>query len=371
MSVRRRLLALVSVAVLGVAACDPAGGGGDGEGAEDDAKEALTAAVESLPEAEGITVVFTIISSPASLGALFEGALTLEQAQQILDSSITFSQKNTGDPAEVEQLYVADIAGLENAFELRIVNLIWYLRADVRGIAEGFGADVSQIDAFAEQAVSQGLDFLGPAVDGEWIAVTGMEQFQQAQGEASLDRQMQQFGHLLDALVGSADAGFEGEDAYGDHLVATIPIREVVDEFAQYAQETGQPFQAPSDVPDEDAEIDVWLDGGELNQVEVDLMQFLEMSEEGAPVGVDQLGLRLEFDQGPVDVEEPRGAHEVNVQELMQALGGGAFGTETETAPPEDFCKQVARQLETAPPDARKKAIEELRLQCPELERQI
>jgi hypothetical protein len=373
--VRRKLLALLGAAALVGAGCETLGGGSAGG---QDPKAALTQAIEALADAEGVTVVITLEASPQDLVSLSEEGLTEEQAQAVLDSSITFAQANTTDLDEIEQQYIFDIAGIGDAVELRIVGLTYYARADIRAIAEAFGADTSQLDAVAQQAAAQGLDFIGPALDGDWIALTGLSQFQQGTGEAALNRQLEGFGRALDAIINSADVTAEDEDEIGEHLVASVPIRDTVEEFARYARQTGQPFQAPppEEIPDEDARLDVWVNDEELRQAEIDLLQFWDLTDEGPPSGVERLTLRLQFEQEPVRVEEPQGAHEVNVQQLMQTLLGGAVGG-TEPAPPTAdepqaaFCDALLEELESAPPNIQRQAIRDLGDQCPNLEKDL
>ena len=174
----RKLLILAVAAVLFAGACG-------GEDATENPQGSINDAVEALSDYEGITITLSIDSTSDDLVALSEGSLTAEQAQQILDSSFTASSTNTEDPQEAEAEFSVDIAGQADSLEVKFVDGTLYLRADVAGIMDTFGADSSQLDAFRQQAGSQpGFEFVEPALNGEWIALTGFNQLLEQAGSS-------------------------------------------------------------------------------------------------------------------------------------------------------------------------------------------
>ncbi|MEO8322692.1 MAG: hypothetical protein ABI571_00975, partial [Actinomycetota bacterium] len=221
----RKIFGLVLALALVAGAC----GGDSGPGPAEDPQGALQAALDRLGEYEGVTLGLSIAADTGSLVALSEGDLTEDNAQQVIDSSITVSAKQSGDAGSQFEMS-ANIAGIDNAVELKTVDNTFYLRADVQGLAGAFGADTSQLDAFAQQAgAAPGFEFVGPALQGEWIGITGidaaMEQFTGQQATPS-EADQEAIKKLTDALGDAAEVTEGDKDGPGDNLVATVNLRE-------------------------------------------------------------------------------------------------------------------------------------------------
>jgi hypothetical protein len=369
----RKILISAVAAILLLGAC-----GDEGPDPADDPKGALTGALEALNDYEGVTMTLRLDSDTGSLVALSEGSLTDEQAQQIIDSSLTITSKQAEDPADAQAEITANIAGNETAFEMKVVDAVLYARADVAGIMETFGQDPSQLDQFEQQAAGQpGFEFVEQALNGEWIALKGfeeaMEQFggQSAQPTEAQQQALETFTNALKESVKVEAGDAEGP---GDHVIATVPLKEVYDSVVELQSQLGTtgttPLPPASDLPDEELRVDAWIDGGRVTQFGLDFKQFAEW--EGAeeiPEGADRLSLLLELEEFTGDVEAPEGATEVDLNQIMQSILGttggldtGAGGTDTA-----DLCAQIEAQLEGQPQEVVDQMVDLYGAQCPGL----
>lgn len=368
----RRFLIPVLTAALLLPACSD-GGGPD---ASENPKAALTSAFENLTSSDGQTMVMTLLSDEGSLTALGEGDFTPENASLILESSVTVSSTNPEDPKDAEFEMVIDVDG--DLIEAKQVDQVVYIRVDGRDFIERFGTE-AEIEAGLAEMPPQ-FSFLNTLVDGEWLALTGMEAMQQQLGVPSPDAATQKklLADITKAIEDNAEVRSEGSDDVGDHLVATLPIRPLYeslsDTFASLAM-TGVPgAQLPpaSEIPDEEVDLHLWVEDDSITQIELDLMQFGDWEgAEPTPEGVTELGVRITLEEFGGGVEAPDAAEEVDLMQLMQtffqgAMGGMSSGSETAPAPGEgqssidDLCKS----LEGAPPEV----VEQFAAECPELQ---
>ncbi len=354
----RRILAFLLISVLALGACNSSGGD-----AAEDPKGALTDAVGALEDTEGIHMTFTVESTPESLAAASEGDLAEEDAQKILDSSLSVTSKSADKPEDAQAEFIVDIAG--RLVEMRALNNTFYVRADVRDLVEEFGGDTAEIDAFVGQA-PPGFEFAGPLAEGEWIAVEGAQQFSEQMGAPSPDAELQKkFAEdLQKAVEENAEVTSEGSDDQGDHVRATIKVKPLYESLVQTFGSLNVPGAAlpdSSQVPDEEVVIDFWLQDGFLSQVQLDVTQFRDWEGSEMPEGVEELAINIDLEESTEEIEAPEAAASVDFQQLFQGfLGGMAPQTETETAPTDDVCSQ----LKGAPPEV----LEEFAEECPELQ---
>ena len=328
----RRILSLVAATLL-LAAC----GGTSSSGAKP--KETLKTALANLEEMPGTTATMTLQSTTASLRALAADdgdVLSAEDAQKILDSSVSVSASNEDDPAEAVAQVVVNVAG-EDSLELRMVGETLYARADVRRLLETFGQDPGIADAFAQQAAASGMSFVRPFVDGRWVSIAGLnDAVGQSTAATPSEQQKKALDELLSSLGSSASVSSEGEDESGQHLVATVDLRDVVRHMQDAARGVGgglpaaPPLPDPEEVPKENISIDLWVDDERLSQIEFDFLQLSEVGDADIPVGVERLALRLALEEFSGEVEVPPDAVAVDVQQLMQGMLGldpaGGFG---------------------------------------------
>jgi hypothetical protein len=375
----RKILISAIASILLLGAC-----GEDGPDPGEDPKGALTNALDSLGEYEGVRLTMSIDSDTTSLVALSEGDLTEEQAQQIIDSSITFASKQAEDPADAQAEITANIAGNETAFEMKVVDQNLYVRADAAGIMETFGQDPSALEDFQSQAAGQpGFEFVEPALNGEWIAFTGfqeaIEQFGGAAGTPTEPTEAQQeaIAAFTDSLKDSISVEAGDLDGPGDHVVATVQVRDLFDRLSALTEQLGtvgaQPLPDVSEVPDEELRIDTWIDGGRLTQIALDFKQFSEWEgAEDIPEGVENFRFVLGFEEFTDDVEAPEDVTEVDLSTIMQSiLGAGGTGGITAPATPDvggdAFCDAIVDEAAGQPPEVVDQLIE-LYPQCTELQ---
>ncbi len=336
---RRFLLAGVVAALL-VSGCasDP------GEKAAEDPKGTLTQALEAMAEAPGNTVTITVRSDVSSLQAMAAeeegGELSAEDAQKILDSSLTISANSPDDPKDARAAVSVNVGGIEDAFEMRNIGMDLYVRADVPALADLFGAPAGALDqarGFGQQA---GLTFIDPALDGEWLAIKGLDKLAegltgQPMPTATSSADAAALKEFTAAVKDLATVTSAGEDEVGSHLVATLPIRKLYERFVSYASDLKVPLGASmlppaSEVPDENLKVDIWVADDRVTQVEFDFLQLEAVFDEPPPEGMDNLAIRLALAEFDGEVEVPADAVEVDPQQIFQSLMG-VSGMRTES----------------------------------------
>lgn len=332
----RKFLAAIAAAALLLAACggDDGGGGGGGGSPE----ETLRQAVENLSEG-GRTLTFSLNSDPASLAAASEGSINEDVASKILDSSLSVSANGAEDPADAQFAFAANIAGSTDV-EFRLVDEIIYLRLDVNSLLDLAGPEVKaqaqpQIQAFVQQASAQGLNWVEPGINGEWLAFTGatqlLEQFGGSLAASPSADQQAIVDKFAKALTDDATVTSEGDEDPGEHLVASVEFRDLYDNFLELAESLGQAvpqgeLPPESEIPEGEMSVDFWVADGELTQVELDFLQLAELGDEELPEGVETLGLRVTIESFEGDVEAPSDATEVDLAQLIQTFTGGLGG---------------------------------------------
>jgi hypothetical protein len=231
----RNFFAAIAAATMLLAACGGDGGGGGGGNPE----ETLRQAVENLSEG-GRTLTLSLNSDAASLSAASEGQINEETAAKILDSSLSVSANDAENPADAEFALAANIAGSTDV-EFRLVDEVIYLRIDLDSLLELAGPETKaqaqpQIQAFVQQAQAQGLDWVGAAVNGEWLAFTGATQLLEQFGgglapSPASDQQKAIVDQFATALTQDATVTSEGDEDPGEHLVASIAFKDAYENF--------------------------------------------------------------------------------------------------------------------------------------------
>ncbi len=321
-----RIVALIAAVALTLAGC----AGDRGPDPQADPKEALISAFENLANADGVEVVLSLDSTAQALSRLAsEGdeSMDAETAQKVLDSSLRMLTKGEGQEAQFE--LVATIAG-EEGLGIKVVDQVTYFRADAEGLTETFGGDPAELRVMARQAKAQGLDFVEPALNGAWIAVTGAEELSQQFGGArdAEDMAASQEKLIQDisaALEENAQVRSEGTDDIGDHLVVSISLRDVYQRLMSSMRGLpGFPAeQLPpgNDLSDQTIVLHVWIEDDRVKQAALDLAQFTTSNADGGAAG-GRVALLLAFEEFTDEILPPDDAVEVPVEQLMQMFIG-------------------------------------------------
>lgn len=331
MTMNSRLTALLIAGALVTGACSDGGS----EEASENPKQALTDAIEALSEYEGITLVMSI---EADADDLASEDLPVEQAEQLVDSSITFSGKGT-TPEDSQFEMSVNVAGNDDAIELKVLNQSLYARAEVRELVETFGGSAAEIDTAVQQASAAGLDFVEPLADGEWVGIEGVDQLVEQFTGVTPTADPEQARELADRLTAifeqNAEVESEGTDDVGEHLVARVPLKETAEEAFDALQDLSgapagalPPLEGLDEVPDDATmPLDVWIDDGAVVQAEIDFVRFAEELGEDVPEGIDEVAMRFTIEEFTDDVEAPSDFTEIDLQEILQGFFGAMPAT--------------------------------------------
>jgi hypothetical protein len=377
----KKLLAVLAGATLLLSACAD-----NGPSASDDPKAALVDALKGLSESEGLTQTIRLESDTASLVAASEGDLDEETAQKILDSNIVVSALQAEKPEDAASQILVTIAGNED-LEIRFVDGNLYFRADVGSLLETFGQDPAQLDMVIGQVQGQpGLEWVEDAAAGDWVVLEDALQLSEQLGGAQMgagslgaDQQKELVNNLLQAVEKNATVTSEGDDDAGEHVRASLPLKEtltdLIDALGPAAGMAGGPEMEDSlaEVPNEDITIDFWISDGTITQIAFDVVEFAESiedsSDEEMPEGVENLSVVVEIEDFDGSVEPVADAAKIDTAALGQAfagmLGGGVPGMDSGSGSSGGAEAFDCDMLKGAPPEVIALYAEE----CPELQK--
>lgn len=360
----RKILSLAA-AVLLLGAC----GGGSADPSENP-KQAVIDAFDQLASMEGVSMTLSLDSDEESLTAgLSETGATPpspDVIDAILGSTFTVGGTNETDPEEVEFEMTYAVDG-EPLFEMVQEGFDVYGRAEVRSLVDVFGGDPAQLEGGLEGLPPE-LDFVPAAVEGEWLHLTGIEEFTEMMGgadPAKLGAQQKQALEAFSAAFEENAEFSEGEDeGPGTNVEVRIAAKPMIEEFLQIAVDSGTipADQAPSaamldevlgQMPEGDLIMDTWIEGGEVTQLRFDLIDNAAEfgAEDSLPEGLERLALVIEMDEFERQIEIPDDAVEVDFAEVMQGFMSQSFGSSSSSsteviAPgsgePGDPCEMIA-----------------------------
>jgi hypothetical protein len=341
--------------------------------ADDDPEGALVEALRALAESDASTLAVTVASTPASLVALASDSgdsLSEEDANKILTSSLVLSGTRAEPITEANSSVLLNVAG-NDVLEIRVVDNNLYLRVQAAALFETLGEDPAELDQLVQETAGQpGFEFVEPAVNGEWLVIENIGQMSQQMGANPIPDQDKFAEELLRTVQENATVTAEGDDDEGTHLVATLPLKQTIEDLQGLAGEMGSALppganmtEQLKDIPEGDLAVDFWVSGGELTQLEIDITQFNDFAntpEEELPEGVEQLALRVKFQDYLGDAEPVEDAVVIDPNAIGQAFGGMMGGV----APGGGSVPFDCSQLEGAPPEV----IELYAEECPELQ---
>lgn len=280
------------------------------------------AAERTTNQTEG-TFRLSLAGSESDLNALFNGGAPLTDGDRaglsvLRNGHIAVS---TGRDTFALDLKAGD---LEHAFELRYVGRKLYARADVAGLAKLFSESPGEINQqLSAMAGQEGFGFLSTAAAGKWISAD-LSAFGDLFKKSARPTD---FAGLKDA-VGKAlreDVSIKElkSDDAGQRYLATVPsLRGFYAKIRPALSALGTtPFAdqlpAAADVPDQPASLDVWIKGGRVSRLELDLAQ---LSGSAPPPDTGRVALRLDIERDATAVTAPPDAESVDVAGLLGRL---------------------------------------------------
>ena len=362
----KKTLSLLVVAALTFTACGMFGSSAA------EAKASLVDALRNLLATESYTQTMTLDSDVESLVAISEGDISEETAETILGATIVAAGKQAEDPADAESELVVSLDG-NDSLEMKFVEGDLYFRADVRMIVETFGGDPAELDLVLGQVQGQpGFDWVEPAVDGEWIVVRDALALSEQMGgmTVSPDQQEELIDDLLQTVEQNATVTDEGEEDAGQHLRASLPLRETVQDLMQSLGPAAGMMQGQdimSDIPDENIVLDFWVADETVSQMAIDFTQFDGMSDGSGnefPDGVENMSFVIAIEETDVNVEPVADAIELDTAALTQALSGLMGGGGLDTGADGGSGNFDCNALKGAPQEV----IELYAEECPELQ---
>lgn len=335
---RKWLVCLIS-ATVAVAACSD--DSADAPVGREDTGAPLVAALEQSAAAEEQTITLTIESTPQSLAAAVEArGIPREAAETILDSSLTISRAPGKGAAGRNGRIALEVPGTEGG-EVVFAAGDLFLRADVRGLADALGQDMTMIDLFLESAAADEVPFLETVLDGGFIRIEGTQELPGNAGATDqlAQQQEQLLRELADAIRTDARVTVQGKDDVGEHFVVSIPFAHVYRRLVDLSARLGGHLTTPSpgvEVPEGDLEVDAWVSDGRLARIEVDLARLDEQTKGDLPDEVEELALRMDFSDRAEAISAPRKAVTVPGEQLMALIFGGGLPGDVPTDAPDD-----------------------------------
>lgn len=363
---RRRFTAVLLAGALLAGACSEAGS----EDVAENPKQALVDAFEALSEYEGIEMVMSI---EADADDLASDELPIEQAEIVVESSVTVRGKQATTPEDQQVEVVVNVGGNEDAVEMKGIGQSIYLRADVRELVDTFGGDPAQIDAAVQYGSQGGLDFIEPLVDGEWVGIEGIDALAEQFGVTVPTPDPEQAEALTKRITAAfeenAEVESEGSDGTGEHLRVRVPLKEFARETFDALQEMSglppaalPPMEDLDQIPDDtQLPFDVWIDDGAVVQLELDFLELAEdLAGEPAPEGIEEMVMRFTFEEFTDEVEAPSDFVEVDLQEVIQGIFGAIPATGEASA--------GGSAIEEVPAGKPKVVLPELGVACSDLQ---
>jgi hypothetical protein len=275
----------------------------------------------------------------------------------VFNSSLTLAYDKAGDGAEDDRMLMGVTVDGVTGTELRVVDQTLYAKAPLTELARKFGAGTADLDEIRAEATAE-LPSLGAFFDGKWVSVD-VKEATRLSGEAlvgTAPADPATADKMLAEVKTSATNLLEGADVVRDtaddkHLIVTSSTTKAYAEMKRLVTavsgdlgtELGKDFdKAPKDRP---IVLDLWIDGGKLTAVEINVLQFVD----GA---TGRAAVRLETTTGaPIDA--PQDATKIDISKLADlgqpAVGGGGLGAVAQ-AEGLGFAVQMRAEIEGGEP---------------------
>jgi hypothetical protein len=322
------------VATMGITACGAEGSAASGTGSGDP-KEQIVSAFGDLGKLQGLGLEMKLESSRADLEKinaaqpederLVKADVDLAVAAldgKLLSSFSAAPGKTLADgpssyqmSVQLKEASLIDMVGVDDVF---------YLRADAPWLAQQFELDVAELRTFVADMDPVITKPANALLDSKWVSID-LAQAEQALQDSDLSELTASDPARAYALLASLQQAFEADakvtEIDGGYRV-TAPAQQIVaavkDDVLALAGESGADSIEPEidSIPDRDITFDLFLDGGKLTGVNLDLVQFLDEPVEGA-----ELALDVQLDRQSNTVQAPADATAVDTKEILRLLG--------------------------------------------------
>jgi len=291
------------------------------------------------------TISFGLFGSAADFEALSpssgsSSAKDVQLADKLLPTSslnITYEAGSGGGKGKAD--ISLTLGSDQKAVEAIVVPGTLYLRVDVSGIESAVGGNSSALQGEASAAEGQ-FPFIKTLLAGGFVSLDLKslgalgKQFAGAgagagAGSTPTTLGAGQVNQMIAGFKAALSAGSQvtkvGSDSVGDHYQVVVNPQALVaalqkDEAAvgPLASSLGKANQSLNKVSNKPVTVDVWVSGGKLKQLEVDLRQFHQGT--GGPA--NPVGLKVTFAAESGSISAPSGATPVDLSSLGGLLGG-------------------------------------------------
>ncbi|MBW8806873.1 MAG: hypothetical protein AUG49_04105 [Catenulispora sp. 13_1_20CM_3_70_7] len=349
-------IAVGAVSGLALSACSSSGSTGSGGSGGNNSggktpTEALAAAVHNISSGKGEAFQLSLKPDDAMIAAMNKDSskqdATIAKAlfgnggivvKFALSSDKPLKDLKPGETPNVE--FVANAGGTEY-LDVRSVAGAVYLKANVPQIAQLGGKSVGDLNSQLGQIPP---DFQAPVqavLAGKWVGVSaadlkGLEQMASSLGggdlssttapgtnpallsgmEASLLKALTQDATVSDKGGGQLEVTGKVKVIGQDILQAVGPALNAVP--GQSKADLDKARESLNSIPDsETVTFEVWLKSNQINELQIDLAQFMPKTESGG----GKLPLDMKFSQDAGKVSAPDGVTNIDVKKLIGALG--------------------------------------------------
>lgn len=311
------------VAVVGIAGCGGSGGGGGS------AKDEVLTGFDGVAKADRLTTTIRLDTSPGDLQSLSRSSgdtLDPHLASVIAGADVVIESVR-GDGGTT--LDVRGVAGGSTLVEFRSLEDTLYLHGDVRGILALIGKKSTYADLKAQSKSMP--SFVQAVVNGQWVSLPASALTSLASlsgGQSSSGNGPRLLTELRRSVERHVTVSEQGSDSRGTHYVLHADTRDLANDLRtaiQAAVPGGGVLSSrlPTNVSHRTVTFDVWVRGGAVSQISINLLQFGDSSK--VPSG-SVLPLTITFDRTGADITPPSSATPVDMTQLGTLFGALAGG---------------------------------------------
>jgi hypothetical protein len=350
-------LAIGAVAGLSLTACSSSGTSNGGSGGDASGKtptEALAAAVHNISNGNAESFQLSIKPDDAMIAAMNKDSSAKDQqtAKSLLGNGGIVVKFTVSSDKPLKDLKAGENPNFEMDFtaggtdfmDMRGVAGALYVKVNMPQFAQLSGKSTTDLSAQLGQVPADFQAPLQALMADKWIGVSasdlkGLEQMMKSLGNGDLGSSTPTTApstqmlagletQLMKALTQDASVTDQGGGKYQvtgkvktigqDVLAAITPTLSSVP--GKSKADIDKAREGLNSVPDsENVTFDVWVKGGQINELQVDLAQFLPATKTGG----GHLPVDAKFSQNANSVSAPSDVTNVDVQKLLSSFGSG------------------------------------------------